>query len=187
MPAWNGWYHVTGGTYGTWLPGDPRGWRARGHKEHVDGDYKAPPPRGRYAAFHSASRGRMKHDAVILPPDARVIGGQAMVEMLLHLGAEVLAFSLGGMHLHVLIRFGRLLARRTVGRAKKHAYHVLQEAYGLGRIWAAGCRPEPIADRQHQVNVYQYVLDHAREGAWVWRHNRGVYWETTLRFDDAEG
>ena len=27
MPAWNGWYHVTGNTYGTWLPGDPRGWR----------------------------------------------------------------------------------------------------------------------------------------------------------------
>ena len=38
MKAWRGWYHVTGGTYGSWLPGDPRGWRARGRREHVDGD-----------------------------------------------------------------------------------------------------------------------------------------------------
>ena len=34
--AWNGWYHVTGGTYGTWLRGDGRGWRDRKHRTHVD-------------------------------------------------------------------------------------------------------------------------------------------------------
>ena len=44
MTAWNNWYHVNGNTYGTWLPGDPRGWRERGHKKHVAGDYKNPPP-----------------------------------------------------------------------------------------------------------------------------------------------
>ena len=126
----------------------------------------------------------MKHGAIILSPDARAVGGRAMVEMLLHLGAEVLALSLGGMHLHALIRFGSVPAKRTVGRAKKHAYHVLQEAYGLGRIWAAGCRPEPIVDRQHQVNVYQYLLDHVREGAWVWTYKQGVYWDTTLRISE---
>ena len=40
MPAWNHWYHCTAHTYGTWLRGDPRGWRARHHREHVDGDYR---------------------------------------------------------------------------------------------------------------------------------------------------
>jgi hypothetical protein len=42
--AWNDWYHVVVHVYGSWLRGDPRGWRARHHREHVDGDYKNPPP-----------------------------------------------------------------------------------------------------------------------------------------------
>ena len=57
MAAWNNWYHVNGNTYGTWLPGDPRGWRERGHKKHVDGDYKSPPPAGSGDAMH-----RYAHD-----------------------------------------------------------------------------------------------------------------------------
>jgi hypothetical protein len=45
MSAWRDWYHVTGSTYGAWLPGDPRGFRTRHHRQHVEGDYKDPPPR----------------------------------------------------------------------------------------------------------------------------------------------
>src|SRR3954468_9029001 len=40
---WNNWYHCMGNTYGTWLPGDPRGFRTRLHREHVEGDYRNPP------------------------------------------------------------------------------------------------------------------------------------------------
>jgi hypothetical protein len=32
-----------GHTYGTWLPGDPKGFRTRHHREHIEGDYKKPP------------------------------------------------------------------------------------------------------------------------------------------------
>jgi len=39
MEPWNHWYHVNGNTYGTWLPGDPRGWRSYKHKRHVEGEY----------------------------------------------------------------------------------------------------------------------------------------------------
>src|SRR2546430_1609317 len=46
MRAWNGGYHCTGSTYGTWLRGDPRGWRSSKHHVHVDGDYKKRPPTG---------------------------------------------------------------------------------------------------------------------------------------------
>ncbi len=42
MPAWRNWYHVSCNTYGTWLPGDPRGWRERKHKKHVDGEQVRP-------------------------------------------------------------------------------------------------------------------------------------------------
>ena len=44
--AWNGWYHVTANTYGTWLRGDPRGWRERHHRKHVEGDYQTRPVPG---------------------------------------------------------------------------------------------------------------------------------------------
>jgi hypothetical protein len=46
--GWNSWHHCTGSTYGAWLRGDPPGWRSKQHREHVDGDYKRPPPAGRY-------------------------------------------------------------------------------------------------------------------------------------------
>ena len=56
MGAWNGWYHVNGNTYGTWLPGDERGWRSRHHKVHVNGDYKNPPPPGAHDAHLEIGR-----------------------------------------------------------------------------------------------------------------------------------
>ena len=48
MQPWRHWYHCNGSTYGTWLPGDPRGWRSRNHRVHVPGDYRTPPPPGRF-------------------------------------------------------------------------------------------------------------------------------------------
>jgi hypothetical protein len=43
---WNFWYHVGGNTKSTWLHGDRRGFRTRHHREHIEGDYRHPPPRG---------------------------------------------------------------------------------------------------------------------------------------------
>jgi hypothetical protein len=38
MLAWNAWYHVTVNTYGTWLPGDPRGWHTRHRRAQPGAD-----------------------------------------------------------------------------------------------------------------------------------------------------
>ena len=54
--AWNNWFHCTGGTKGTWLRGDPRGWRARHHREHCEGDYKNPPPPGAHRELYELSK-----------------------------------------------------------------------------------------------------------------------------------
>lgn len=37
------WHHIILTTYGSWLPGDLRGFRTRDHREHVEGDYRPPP------------------------------------------------------------------------------------------------------------------------------------------------
>jgi hypothetical protein len=52
------WYHSITSTYGAWLYGDERGFRTRHHREHVDGDYKSPPPRGLYAKEFAAACSR---------------------------------------------------------------------------------------------------------------------------------
>lgn len=168
MGAWNGWYHVNGNTYGTWLPGDKRGWRSRHHKVHVDGDYKAPPPVGKYDELRRRAEAAMPQPPVFLDQQQRELAGPALVEMLLQQEAELLALSLDAVHFHLLARFGQVPPRPVIGRAKKHAYHILHDAGHTGSAWAKRCRVLPITDRAHQVNVFDYILRHGENGAWTW-------------------
>src|SRR5438067_13048428 len=68
---WNNWYHITIHVYGSWLRGDPRGWRSRHHREHVDGDYKNPPPKGKYDNLYELSKALMKRDPVKIQRELR--------------------------------------------------------------------------------------------------------------------
>src|SRR5204862_5246205 len=83
VEPWNDWYHVTNHVYGSWLRGDPRGWRSRHHREHVDGDYKNPPPKGKYDALLEYSKSLMKRDPVKINRDLRQFVLDAIVEKLL--------------------------------------------------------------------------------------------------------
>jgi REP element-mobilizing transposase RayT len=97
-----------------------------------------------------------------------------MVAMLAHLGAETIASCVGAEHYHLLTRFLDADVRGRIGRAKKNASHILR-AHGLpGTVWAKRCGVHPIQDRQHQVNVFQYILDHAQDGAWTWDYRKPV-------------
>jgi hypothetical protein len=82
MPAWNHWYHCTAHTYGSWLRGDPRGWRARHHREQVVGDYKNPPPRGEYDALFAYSKSLMKRDSIQIAQELRQFVLDAIVARL---------------------------------------------------------------------------------------------------------
>src|SRR5438093_3751255 len=97
---WNSWYHLTVHVYGSWLRGDSRGWRSRHHREHVDGDYKNPPPKGKYDRLHEQSKRLMKRQRVVLTPEQRAFACRAMVGALLSLAVEVIAFCVGGKHWH---------------------------------------------------------------------------------------
>lgn len=176
MGAWNGWYHVDGHTYGTWMPGDARGWRERNHRRHVEGDYRNPPPPGTGDVIHNRSEGLLKRPPVYLTPTQRKVGGQAMVEMLLHDGIELLALSLDAVHFHILARFRGWEIRARVGRAKKHAYFLLRDRGHAGEVWTKLTKVTPIHDRDHQINTFNYVCDHGKKGAWVWTFRDGLDW-----------
>jgi len=174
MGAWNGWYHVSSSTYGVWLPGDPRGFRTRHHREHVDGDYRNPPPKGRYDALHERSRRLMKYAPVHLTRPQRRLAVEAIVEKVQELELEVLVASVDAVHYHLLGRFADGEVRTPVGRAKKHTWHLLVERGFTGKSWARGCHVRRIADRSHQLNAYQYICEHVEKGAYVWTFKDGV-------------
>ncbi len=64
------WFHVVLTTYGAWLPGDVRGFRTRHHREHIEGDYKSPPPQGVYTERLHRSQALLKQ------PEVRLTAGQ---------------------------------------------------------------------------------------------------------------
>ena len=94
-----------GNTYGTWLPGDPRGFRTRHHHEHVEGDYKNPPAPGQYEERHACARHRMKRSPVFLRPEQRRVACLAFGEKLVELDVELVDLSISEMHFHLLARF----------------------------------------------------------------------------------
>ena len=169
------WFHCTTHTYGAWLHGDPRSFRTRHHREHIIGDYKNPPPPGMYDEKLERSRRLMKQSPVILAPDWRPIFGRAFRDKLLALEAQVLCVSMGITHAHVLAKMPPgPTPRQWIGKAKVAANFIGKDHSWTGKVWAVRSKIIPIKDRQHQLNTLQYILDHIKEGAWVWDFRDGA-------------
>ena len=168
MIPWNNWYHCNGNTYGTWLRGDPRGFRERHHRSHIEGDYRNPPQKGLHDAKLRMSHSKMKLSAVYLSRDEYEIAGLGMVQNLQRHDVVVLALCLDDHHFHLLARFPDRRPRWWIGRAKLHSSRLLVDRGRASPIWAKRCRCLPITDRGHQVNTFQYISQHADRGAYVW-------------------
>ena len=163
------WVHFVETLYGAWLYGDARGFRTRRHREHVEGDYKNRPPPGEYELRRRRSIESLKQPPVVLPATWRPIVGSAVRERLEDLGAFVLCLSQSGQHLHLLAKlpFG-VNARIWMGLAKKHAAFEAKAKGWQGKLWAKRGKEVRVRSRPHQLNAYHYILNHAKEGAWVW-------------------
>jgi REP element-mobilizing transposase RayT len=170
MSPWNNWYHCTIHTYGTWLRGDPRGWRARHHREHVDGDYKHPPPKGKYDALYEYSKSLMKRDPVRIERELRSFVLDAFIDKLQTNHVPVAVASLDSTHLHVLIQCPDRNPRHWLGLSKKHSSHCVR-ALSLappGGLWQKRSHPEPISNPAHFDRTLDYIHKHAKKGAAVW-------------------
>lgn len=185
IDAWNGWYHINGNTYGTWIRGDTRGWRARHHREHVEGDYKNPPPPERDVHLRVQSLRGM--DAPVrLSVEARSLLCSAFVASFQHQQTELIAACVTGTHFHLLARFvlpanprpkpptrnQPIYAhiRAIVGQVKSHATLKVSKASLAtpGGVWAKRCKITAIADRTHQLTVFRYIEKHTNQGGAVW-------------------
>ena len=159
-------------TIGSWLPGDPRGWRSRAHKRHSSGDYKHPPPAGEHGGLHRYRRG-LSAKRIVIPREARSTLGNAIVDFLCSQGYRLLGVSVSGMHAHLLIELPDSIQRTKaiIGEAKSTSSRAVKRILP-GSIWARGGRFEKIEDRNHHRNVYNYILTGQQPGTWVWSYNK---------------
>ena len=130
------WYHAILTTYGTWLHGDPRGFRTRHHREHIEGDYKQPPPPGTYDKLAAYSKAILKHPPVTLDDATRGIVAEAIVGYLARDGARLAALAVADTHVHLLAVLAADQHRKRLGDVKRHVWFVLRERGESRRIWA---------------------------------------------------
>jgi acetylornithine deacetylase/succinyl-diaminopimelate desuccinylase family protein len=166
------WFHLTTHTYAAWLYGDPRGFRTRHHREHIEGDYKTPPPPGKYADKYERSKESLKQEPVKLNAEFRAVVGAALRERLIGLGAEVIAVAMSATHAHILAKMpdSKEVQREWMGLAKKHAWFLARDKGWEGQMWGKRGKGVPIKDYDHQINAFNYIARHKKEGAWVWTY-----------------
>lgn len=198
--AWNNWYHCVGSTYGSWLRGDPRGFRTFRHREHVEGDYRSPPVPGVWEAVYSDSQANLRYPPVRLDTAQRQIICRSMVQKLQADTVQLIAIAITPNHFHLLARFP-VLSRADVkrlshqllqdgrdpspryflSRSRRHASFALSSA-GMkpqSPVWAARPKCVPINDRQHQINATRYIAAHEAESAAVWVLSKGFSFEVS--------
>ncbi len=152
--------------YGTWLPGDRRGWRERNHKKHVPGDYRDPPPPGFGDALHAYSKQVMTHEATRLNASQRGQVGQCLVDKFLERGIDLICLSVGAVHVHLLAKFPDA---RCVKLEAGHAKRLAARSFDCAeKLWSKGSAVKPITSRSHQQNTYTYITTHAQKNNWVW-------------------
>ena len=168
-------------TLGSWLPGDPRGWRSRGHKQHSSGDYHQPPPGDEQAGLWRWNERRIDQP-VLLPVALRRVVGRALVDRLTQDKWQVLTCAVDHKHAHLLVKLPDAPAtlKRIIGQAKQAASRAVRPDLP-GRIWATGGKYKLIADRAHHRRTYRYILHDQGDGAWAWSFREGVVHDPAWR------
>ena len=170
------WQHVMLGTRCSWLHGDPRGFRDRGHRTHSSGDYKNPPPQSEHAGLRKYYEKRSS-EPVDFDLDVRIQVCREFVVKMHKLGFRIIACSVGKRHLHALVE---LLTdyhekRKVVGKCKQKAIHAVR-ALLPGNIWSEGGEFKKIKDAGHLKNSYGYIRTKQEQGTIVWSHKPEEDW-----------
>jgi hypothetical protein len=156
-------YHVVKTTFGTWLPGDVRGYWSRNwaRGEGFSG----------MRQFHDEVdplceefvRGRMKHPEVILT--ARMV--EAVVGAIGHCiarsrgGLKIMAAAIEPTHLHLLIPYsGRDIETTAKWLADQTTKAVHRQTPHLGPVWAKNNWIRHIFALEYWENALVYIDDH---------------------------
>ena len=164
------WYHQIWSTYASWLPGDPRGFRNRGHRLHSSGDYKNPPPPGEHARLHAQNRQRHPK-AIEVEHDLRQSLAASLIELTRLLDARLNVVSVADKHAHLLIELEEDwdAMMTTCGLLRTYGSRAMRHTLP-GRLWSGGHSPKRIKDVTHQRNTFRYIAERQEEGVFVWAY-----------------
>jgi hypothetical protein len=183
---WRDWYHCVVGTYGKWLPGDPRGWRERNHHEHVPGDYHhRPQPTDFSRARLAYSKSIMNWSPYVIVPDDRRPIGELLLQAFHYHRVPVLVLAVSATNFHALLQIRDHAPKRTLGLAKRHVTFefapIIDPATNKRRqIWEGGGYGKPVRSRAHALEAFHYILGHRKAGAWVWCYRDDPEYARTL-------
>lgn len=167
MPElWGNWAHIIINTHGSWLPGEPSGFRNRDHRIHSSGNVDHLPPPGEHAGLLRYSHSRAR-DAVFITAPARMPIAEALAEKLHELNFRVRIIAVSASHAHILADVGPDDAKPLVGKIKQAASHRVR-AVLPGKVWSDGCHVERVLDEQRYRNTVDYIAAHKDEGAAIW-------------------
>ncbi|NOX55538.1 MAG: hypothetical protein GXP27_14095 [Planctomycetes bacterium] len=141
-------FFITWSTYGTWLPGDSRGWR-----KWRAGDQ---PPQPRLEAW---CRRRMRGNPVVLSPCHRAVVEQACRDHAAVRRWLIHAINVRTNHVHVVITATNMRPQMVRDQLKANATRKLREAdsrFANKRVWARGgdCQIVDTEDELEQVVLY---------------------------------
>lgn len=167
------WWLITWTTYGSWLPGDPRGFRTRRGKEYV------PPPRRyakpgepvydarQYTERFQEAKGSLE-GCVKLTSQQQKLVLEAIVSEIDAIPVTSAIVSVGATHVHWLAQLGGHPIRTTVGRIKSEATRQLNEAGFHGkRPWSKNCDMKSKSMDQEFRNAFHYIRRHTNEGCLI--------------------
>ena len=163
------WWHLILNTRGSWMPGDPRGFRNRKHRIHSSGDYQTPLPVGEHGGLYHYTRQRSSNP-VVLPEVIRPVVVQAIRAKCDAMDHRVLAIAAGKCHVHLLLEAidTHREIKRASARMKQASSYAVRDALP-GQVWAGGGKPIRVCDPEHQRRVFRYICEHRDQGAYVWR------------------
>jgi hypothetical protein len=166
-------WFVTWTTYGSWLPGDPRGfqtWRARTYVPPPKRYAKSDEPTYDAAAYRDEweMAKQMCPNAVRLTREEQRLALDAIVQAIYPLQMTPRILAIGDWHAHLIAQFYLLPIRPTVGRFKNAATNAIPNPGSRKRIWTDGCHMESLPGTVALRYATDYVRRHAEQGALVY-------------------
>ena len=169
------WRHVIISTRRSWLHGDPRGFRSRGHRIHSSGDYRDPPPAGEHEGLLKYQNTRLRGPVIKIPKHLRREVGFALLRVVLRAGFRVLVIAVTRKHAHVLgeLPKSRRVVKQIVGKWKTARTSAVRKELP-GSVWGEGGKYKPVKNRAHLRSAFKYIRDDQGKGAWVWTYEEGI-------------
>ena len=172
------WWLITWTTYGTWLPGDPRGFQTWRGETYIPPPSRYAKPGERtyqpeeYKIDHEIAKRSMVEDPVHLTIAERRIAVDAVVSEVAKMPIIPAVLAIGSEHSHLLAKFRALKIRPAVGALKAAATRELHEnGMTSEHIWTQGCHMNSKGSPQEFRGAFEYVRRHEKEGAvvYIWR------------------